>query len=70
MLNGGSMIWGFCVYFVYMIPLETDVLRNIVSKNTVAPLTLAMLNLTTSCFDNGVDQDQPAVFHSACKYML
>ena len=27
MLNGGSMIWGFCVYFVYMIPLETDVLR-------------------------------------------
>ena len=21
------MIWGFCVYFVYMIPLETDVLR-------------------------------------------
>ena len=27
------MIWGFCVYFVYMIPLETDVLRNIVSKN-------------------------------------
>ena len=28
MLNGGSMVWGFCVYFVYMIPLETDVLRN------------------------------------------
>ena len=27
MLNGGSMVWGFCVYFVYMIPLETDVLR-------------------------------------------
>ena len=27
MLNGGSMEWGFCVYFVYMIPLETDVLR-------------------------------------------
>ena len=27
MLNGGSIIWGFCVYFVYMIPLETDVLR-------------------------------------------
>ena len=27
MLNGGSMIWEFCVYFVYMIPLETDVLR-------------------------------------------
>ena len=27
MLNEGSMIWGFCVYFVYMIPLETDVLR-------------------------------------------
>ena len=25
------MVWGFCVYFVYMIPLETDV--NIVSKN-------------------------------------
>ena len=23
MLNGGSMVWGFCVYFVYMIPLET-----------------------------------------------
>ena len=22
------MVWGFCVYFVYMIPLETDVLRN------------------------------------------
>ena len=21
------MVWGFCVYFVYMIPLETDVLR-------------------------------------------
>ena len=21
------MIWGFCVYFVYMIPMETDVLR-------------------------------------------
>ena len=21
------MIWGFCVYFVYMIPLETGVLR-------------------------------------------
>ena len=27
MLNGGSMVSGFCVYFVYMIPLETDVLR-------------------------------------------
>ena len=27
MLNGGSMVWGFCVYFVYMIPLETDVMR-------------------------------------------
>ena len=27
MLNVGSMVWGFCVYFVYMIPLETDVLR-------------------------------------------
>ena len=27
MLNGGSMVWGFCVYFVYIIPLETDVLR-------------------------------------------
>ena len=27
MLNGGSMVWGICVYFVYMIPLETDVLR-------------------------------------------
>ena len=27
MLNGGAMVWGFCVYFVYMIPLETDVLR-------------------------------------------
>ena len=27
MLNGGSMEWGFCVYFVYIIPLETDVLR-------------------------------------------
>ena len=27
MLNGGSIVWGFCVYFVYMIPLETDVLR-------------------------------------------
>ena len=27
MLDGGSMVWGFCVYFVYMIPLETDVLR-------------------------------------------
>ena len=27
MLNGGSMVWGFCVYFVYMIPLETGVLR-------------------------------------------
>ena len=27
MLNGGSMVWGFCVYFVYMVPLETDVLR-------------------------------------------
>ena len=27
MLNRGSMVWGFCVYFVYMIPLETDVLR-------------------------------------------
>ena len=27
MLNGGSMVWEFCVYFVYMIPLETDVLR-------------------------------------------
>ena len=38
MLNGGSMIWGFCVYFVYMIPLETDVLRNIVSKNGGIPL--------------------------------
>ena len=21
------MVWGFCMYFVYMIPLETDVLR-------------------------------------------
>ena len=21
------MVWGFCVYFVYMIPLETNVLR-------------------------------------------
>ena len=21
------MVWGICVYFVYMIPLETDVLR-------------------------------------------
>ena len=21
------MVWEFCVYFVYMIPLETDVLR-------------------------------------------
>ena len=27
MLNGGSMVWGFCVYCLYMIPLETDVLR-------------------------------------------
>ena len=27
------MVWGFCVYFVYMIPLETDV--NIVSKNAI-----------------------------------
>ena len=27
MLNWSSMVWGFCVYFVYMIPLETDVLR-------------------------------------------
>ena len=27
MLNGGTMVWGFCVHFVYMIPLETDVLR-------------------------------------------
>ena len=25
--SNGSMVWGFCVYFVYMIPLETDVLR-------------------------------------------
>ena len=27
------MVWGFCVYFVYMIPLETDVLRKHLSKN-------------------------------------
>ena len=23
-MNGGSIVWGFCVYVVYMIPLETD----------------------------------------------
>ena len=38
MLNGGSMIWGFCVYFVYMIPLETDVLR----KHRFQKLTLSV----------------------------
>ena len=25
MLNVGSMVWGFCVYFVYMIPLEIQI---------------------------------------------
>ena len=39
MLNGGSMVWGFCVYFVYMIPLETDVLR----KHRFQKMKLAIL---------------------------
>ena len=34
------MVWGFCVYFVYMIPLETDV--NIVSKNDVSMCNISM----------------------------
>ena len=37
MLNGGSMIWGFCVYFVYMIPLETDVLRKHRFQKCISP---------------------------------
>ena len=44
MLNGGSMVWGFCVYFVYMIPLETDVLRKHRFQKWV--------KLTHSCFFN------------------
>ena len=47
MLNGGSMVWGFCVYFVYMIPLETDVLRKhryLIVCSTDAKITLILLN--------------------------
>ena len=39
MLNGGSMVWGFCVYFVYMIPLETDVLRKHHFQKSVPAIT-------------------------------
>ena len=56
MLNGGSMVWGFCVYFVYMIPLETDVLRKhrfqkyVVLENTCDVLSpSAVLNKKCIC---------------------
>ena len=47
MLNGGSMIWGFCVYFVYMIPLETDVLRKHRFQKQIKALRVLME--TMSC---------------------
>ena len=54
MLNGGSMVWGFCVYFVYMIPLETDVLRkHRFQKGNVQLMdyigTIYVLSLARSC---------------------
>ena len=49
MLNGGSMVWGVCVYFVYMIPLETDVLR----KHRFQKLPLKPYHLS------GIDDSQP-----------
>ena len=56
MLNGGSMVWGFCVYFVYMIPLETDVLR----KHRFQKSHELLLTLTPnkSYLENSVDQVQ------------
>ena len=36
------MVWGFCVYFVFMIPLETDVLRK--HRFQKAPVTVRLHN--------------------------
>ena len=38
------MVWGFCVYFVYMIPLETDVLRKHRFHNSVFRLLKLRFN--------------------------
>ena len=43
MLNGGSMVWGFCVYIVYMIPLETDVLRKHRFQKTADSVSMSLL---------------------------
>ena len=39
------MIWGFCVYFVYMIPLETDVLRKHRFQKTKFSMGAQWLNI-------------------------
>ena len=50
MLNGGSMVWEFCVYFVYMIPLETDVLRkHRFQKRDSEESLLTFVNLFQRC---------------------
>ena len=55
MLNGGSMVWGFCVYFVYMIPLETDVLRKHRFQKSRCALPIFLLgraNCSSKCIYN------------------
>ena len=71
MLNGGSMIWGFCVYFVYMIPLETDVLRKhrFQKYKWMASLwNISYCRKTVTFYNEGTftlassEQDLPAIF--------
>ena len=50
MLNGGSMVWGFCVYFVYMIPLETDVLRKHRFQKWARPTVKGRLKCNEICY--------------------
>ena len=42
------MVWEFCVYFVYMIPLETDVLR----KHRFQQLSLSYYTLYLEVWNN------------------
>ena len=45
------MVWGFCVYFVYMIPLETDVLRKHRFQKTVQDSLMALIIFQRSSFN-------------------
>ena len=57
------MIWGFCVYFVYMIPLETDVLRKHRFQKSNIDISLKE-NITSNekepCLHVNACPDQPA----------